>query len=176
MSTTKTFHIFGVFDETLLTNVGSDFLEAAHGLSGGFGVVPRINVFIYSPGGYTAVLRTFLDGMEVAKARGVEVATFVTGDAFSCGSMLAVAGTKGLRFMSPTARHLLHYGWTSAQGTNPTEFDRDSDASQRHFEFVVEHYRRNSSVPKLRKKLRADMLYVGLDQALDWGLADRPMF
>lgn len=176
MSSTKEFYIFGGFDDTLLTKVGEDFVEAAHSLSGSFGVVPRINLFINSPGGYTTVLRTFLDATEVAKARGVEVATFVTGGAWSCGSMLAVAGTKGLRFMSPTATHLLHYGFTAATGTSPEEFERDAEHSLLHFDFVVQHYKRHARVPKLRKLLKDDNLFVGIDQALEWGLADKKMF
>ena len=166
------FYVFGDFNEELLDGVGRDLLLSAINLGG---IEPRINIWVNSYGGMTSVLKTLLDSVEIARNRGIAVATYTTGAAYSCGSLLAVSGTPGLRFMSRTANHLLHFGWTGAEGTNPTEFERDANRSREHFEFVFSQYRKNGKVPRLREKLKDDNLFVGFEQAVEWGLADRPI-
>jgi ATP-dependent protease ClpP protease subunit len=167
------FFIFREFDEVLLNETAPEIMRAAamlpvHGS-------PRINLWINSPGGYTHVLKSILDAVELAQSRGVEVATYATGAVFSCGSLLAVSGTPGLRFMGKTAHHLLHFGWTGAEGTNPTELARDVARSNDHFEFIYNGYRKHAKVPRLRDKLHDDNLFVGYQQAIEWGLADKPI-
>ena len=166
---TNDFYVFRDFDETLLREVGQDLMFTALNLGGR---QPVINLWINSYGGLVSVLNTVLDAVEIAKARGVTVATYATGAAYSCGSMLAVAGTPGHRYMGPNAHHLLHFGWTGAEGTNPVEFDRDASRSRAHFDFVFNHYRKHAKVPRLREKLKDDNLFVGFDQAVEWKLAD----
>ena len=168
----RDFYVFGDFDESLLNRVGSELLGWVY-------KAPdrgRVNIFIDSGGGDMSVLRTMLSAIGVAKNRGLRVSTFVTGNAYSCGSMLAIAGTPGFRFMSPYGQHMIHYGQSSSRVESPLQLDREAVQSKRHFEFVVDHYKSNSSIKGLRKKLVADSLYVGVDQALRWGLADREMF
>lgn len=165
----RDFYVFGDFDEPLLKDVGKELMFSALNIGGRS---PGINLWINSYGGMVSVLKTFLDAIEIAKKRGVIVSTYATGAAYSCGSMLAVAGSPGHRRMGATTNHLLHFGWTGAEGTSPTEFDRDAARSRDHFDFVLNHYRKNAKVPRLREKLKDDNLFVGFDQACEWGLAD----
>lgn len=165
--------IFGEFDDEMLNGTGMELMRTASMLS--VHSSARINLWINSPGGYTHVLKTLLDGVELAKSRGVEVATYATGMAFSCGSLLAAAGTPGLRFMGRTAQHLVHFGWAGAEGNNPVEIARGLVTANEHFEFVYDHYRKYAKVPGLRKKMHDDNLFVGYAQAIEWGLADRPI-
>lgn len=165
--------IFREFDDELLLDEGREFMRTASMLS--IHSSARINLWINSPGGYTHVLKTFLDAVALAQSRGVEVATYATGAAYSCGSLLAASGTPGLRFMGTTASHLLHFGWTGAEGTNPTELARDVARGNEHFDFIYNSYRRFAKVPRLRDKLHDDNLFVGYTQAVEWGLADKPI-
>ena len=174
MSDLKTdIFIFGEFDDELLHEEGAELMRTASMLS--VHSSSRINIWVNSPGGYTHVLKTLLDAVELAQHRGVEVATYATGAAYSCGSLLAASGTPGLRFMGRTASHLIHFGWAGASGTNPTEIERDVIRTHEHFQFVYDSYRKYAKIPNLRKKLNDDNLFVGYAQALEWGLADRPI-
>lgn len=171
----RDFYLFGDFDEDMLTNVAKPLMQAAIRLPANApNYAPeRLNVYINSYGGYAHVARTVLDAISTARARGIVVATYATGAAYSAGSMVAVAGTPGYRYMSPTAHHLLHFGWAGADGTNPVELERAAKMAQQHFSFVLDHYSRYARVPRLREKLNDDSLFVDSATAIRWGLADK---
>lgn len=171
------FYIFGDFDDALLTEVVKPMFESATRLPAlaPNGHCNRLNVYINSYGGYANVARSVLDAMQTAKNRGLEVATYATGAAYSAGSLVAVAGSPGLRYMSRTAHHLLHLGWAGADGTNPVELARAAAQAQEHFDFVYNHYSRYARVPKLRDKLADDHLFVSFEDARRWGLADQAL-
>ena len=165
--------IFREFDEDLLQEDGMELVRSASMLPANGSA--RINIWVNSPGGYTHVLKTMLDAVELAQSRGLTVATYATGMTFSCASLLAASGTPGYRFMGKTAEHLMHFGWSGAEGTNPVEFARGVTRSEGHFNFIYPGYRKFAKVPGLRSKLHDDNLFVGYTQAVEWGLADKPI-
>ena len=89
----------GTFDEAMSDKFNTDVNVA---LSTGQEVVP---VIIESYGGAVYSLMAMLDTI---KSCPVPVATIIKGKAMSCGSILAAAGTKGFRFISPLSTMMIH--------------------------------------------------------------------
>lgn len=135
---------------------------------------PRVNVIINSYGGFTDVLKAFMDAFEYGKNEGVTVATYVSGFAGSCASLLAVSGSKGYRFVSEHSQHYLHLGagW-SLTAKSVEESRRIFESNRNHFEFVKGTYERLAKVPDIAEKLRDDHLFVDAKTSVKWGLADK---
>ena len=130
-------------------------------------------VLINSVGGDVDVLAAFLDVFEWHKDAGRTVTTYVSGVAASAGSMLACAGSKGSRYISPRSYHLVHYGAVELDVTTPESFVREYTHFQGGFAQVVNHYTRYAHIPDLTEALKSDSLYVYPTEALEWGLADQ---
>ena len=82
----------------------------------------KIKFYIASNGGVTYYLKNLLSLFELAKADDIIIETYVFSHAYSCGSMLACAGTKGHRFIVEDAEHLCHLGSSgSGRVHNDTE-------------------------------------------------------
>jgi ATP-dependent protease ClpP protease subunit len=133
-----------------------------------------IDLHIASVGGSAWVLTQIVELVELAKRKGVKVRTIVPSHAYSCGSMLAVTGTKGERYISRYAEHLLHYGsFDRYIKTTPLQIERNADKNRRWVKTIIDHYRRYADVPELEDKMRDDDLWVPAEQAIEWGLADK---
>jgi ATP-dependent Clp protease, protease subunit len=133
----------------------------------------RIDLYINSPGGYTYLLFDLIDKVEMAKSLGITVRTIVTDMAYSCGSALAIAGTKGERYIAPSARHLVHYGSGGVFATSPEELDRGYDEMKAHFLRIEAHYEKYARIPDLRAKIQTDTYFIPAPQAISFGMADK---
>lgn len=167
----NTFYI-GEFDETmeesLMIPLTLAVRQQANLLDG------RLDLFINSYGGNAHMLMHVLELLEMAKRNGVVVRTIVTGAAYSAGSMLAVAGSEGERYIGKDASHLVHYGNTGASAdTTPLQAQRMHDANQAFFKYVIKHYKQYCNIPNLEANLLDDNWYINASKAKSWGMADK---
>ncbi len=132
----------------------------------------HIDVYINSFGGYAHVVNQFVEMFEVAKRNDVIVRTIVPGVAFSAGSMLAVAGTVGERFIARTAEHLVHYGSIGSVETTPTQVERYNEMKRRDFKKTLAHYKKYCDIPNIEEHLKDDGFFVVANNAIKWGMAD----
>jgi len=133
----------------------------------------RIDLWINSYGGYTHIAMHIIELMEAAKRQGVVVRTIVPGLALSAGSLLAIAGTPGERYIAPKAEHLIHYGQVGSLDQTPQQVDRSKDYKKRAFKAIVDHYKHYSNVPDLEAKISDDGYFVHSRDCIRWGLADK---
>lgn len=135
-----------------------------------------IELWISSHGGNALVLVQLIELVEYAKRNGVTVRTVVASHAYSCGSMIAVAGTKGERYISRYADHLAHYGsFDGIRKTTPLQIERGAEHWRRWTGLIREHYERYTRIPDLEEKLKDDDLWVPAEQCIKWGMADKLM-
>lgn len=132
----------------------------------------RIDLYINSYGGYKHLVFQLVSMVEMAKAEGVVVRTIVPYIAYSAGSILAIAGTPGERYIDPGAEHLLHYGMMGSMETTPEQVARNHVMKSREFKKILDHYNKYSSVPDLAAKMNDDSFFATAAQCKKWGLAD----
>ena len=133
-----------------------------------------IELYISSNGGNAYVLIQIVELVELAKRRGVKVRTVVTSHAYSCGSMLAVTGTEGERYISRYAEHLVHYGqFDGYRKSTPFQIERDAERFRRWTGTILEHYERYCNIPDLAEHLKDDSFWIPADDAVEWGMADK---
>lgn len=133
----------------------------------------QIDLWINSFGGYVHLIDHIIELVEIAKRDGVIVRTIVPGVAFSAGSMLAVTGTPGHRFISNKGEHLIHYGQVASFETTPNQVERFSKWKDRNFKRNLEHYRKYCNIPNLEREMLDDGWFVTAKEAVRWGLADK---
>lgn len=133
----------------------------------------RIDLYINSHGGYAHVLGNLIELVEIAKLEGVVVRTIVPSVAFSAGSMLAITGTPGERYISKTGEHLLHYGSTGSVESTPTQIERYRAWKDRDFKNTIKHYQKYANVPNLEQHLMDDGFFVPSKDCIKFGLADK---
>lgn len=170
LNTDQTFFIYD-FDETIEQHIIPDLYEQIKEqskLKDG-----HINLMINSPGGYTHVLFHLIDMVEMAKRNGVIVRTVVPDMAYSCGSMLAIAGTPGERYIARTAKHLIHLGFQMSGESTMEQIERNHNDKKAHFQKILKHYKKYSDVPELEKHVEDDNFYVDATKAIKWKLADK---
>jgi ATP-dependent protease ClpP protease subunit len=164
-------YIHGNFDEDIIFNIlpiFDDLIKNQKILKEG-----KISIDIDSNGGYARYLNSLLMRVEKAKQEGVIIETIVSAYAYSCGSLLAVAGTKGHRFVSESAEHLCHLGSGGLIVKNDVELERNNDRLKSHFDFVRKHYKKYANIPNLNQVIKDDCLFVRGQKIIDWGLADK---
>lgn len=133
----------------------------------------RLDLFINSYGGNAHLCDHVVELIEMAKREGVVVRTIVTGAAFSAGSVVAVAGTKGERYIAKGAQHLAHYGSAnSGEDTTPLQAKRNHAAKQVFFKQMVAHYNKYCDIPNLVDNLLEDDWYISANEAKRWKMAD----
>lgn len=133
----------------------------------------RIDLWINSYGGYLHLLRHFVDLVEIAKASNVIVRTIVPGVAYSAGSMLAVTGSVGHRYIAKHGEHLIHYGTAGSMESTPQQVERSSQAKNRSFKLIMDHYKKYCDVPNLETEMLDDGWFITAQQAVKWKLADK---
>lgn len=134
----------------------------------------RIDMFVNSYGGNAAVAFHLVELMEMAKREDVVVRTMVTSAAYSAGSIIAVAGTPGERYIARDALHLAHYGYSpGGEDATPLQAMRNHDATQMFFKQVKKHYEKYCDIPNLEENLLADDWYITAAQAKRWKMADQ---
>lgn len=135
-----------------------------------------IDLYINSMGGHGELVRHMIELVELAKRNGVVVRTIVPDSAFSAGSMLAVTGTPGERYISRTATHLIHYGSISGPSDHsPVQIARFTKWKNAFFKNNLDHYNKYCDIPNLEENLDKGDFLVTAKEAIKWGMADQYM-
>jgi ATP-dependent protease ClpP protease subunit len=164
--------IFNDFDDSMEANVvlalQSEVAEQAEKRDG------SLNLWINSFGGYAHLVFHIIELVEMAKREGVIVRTIVPSVAFSAGSMLAVTGTPGERYISKTGEHMIHYGRSlgSAEET-PKQIERMSEYKRRDFKNTLLHYEKYADVPNLDAEMMDDGFFIPAAKCIKYKLADK---
>lgn len=132
----------------------------------------HIDIIINSYGGLAHLAYTIVEQMEMAKSQGIVVRTLVTNTAGSAGSIVAVAGTEGYRYIAKTANHIVHYGSTGSEIHSPEQAIRNHNANTDFFKTTLNHYKKYCDIPDLEKNLVTDDWYITAAQAKKWKMAD----
>lgn len=133
----------------------------------------RIDLYINSCGGYLHLVNHMTELVELAKSNGVVVRTIVPDIAFSAGSMLAITGTVGERYIGKRAEHLIHYGQIMSFETTEQQIDRFTAHKKRIFKGNLDHYKKYCNVPNLDQQMLDDGFFVTAKEAIKWGMADK---
>lgn len=134
---------------------------------------PKITVYVSSRGGWTNVCWDIVELLERAKNMDVTVRTVVTSHAYSSGSMVAVVGSPGERYIGERATHLLHYGHSGAYWETPLQVEREAEWAKQHFGNVLAHYKYYTKVPRLDKLIEDDGLWFDAEDCIKYGIADK---
>ena len=134
-----------------------------------------IDLYINSNGGFVYITQHIIELMEMAKRLDITVRTMVMSMAYSGGSMLAIAGTPGERYIARDAEHLIHYGMNGGVNTTPLNLARQHESNNRSFKWNVNHYKKYANVPDLEMHMADDNFYITSSNSIKWGLADRYM-
>ena len=137
---------------------------------------PEIEFYINSNGGRADICLHLVSLFELAKKKGIKVKTIVPYNAYSAGSLLAVAGSKGFRYIAETAEHLIHYGtFDGYTKTTPIQIDRTADFYKRWNKTLVNHYKKYSNVPDIEEHIKDDNFWIPAKNCIKWELADKYM-
>ena len=139
-----------------------------------YGKEKGLEFWINSEGGDASRAFSVVQLIEVAKAQGKQVYTYVLHDAHSSGSIVAVAGSKGHRKVARRGSYLLHYGQTDVVANGPVELQRIAEANTRHFNTVRQHYLdyTKASAAEIDACLLHDNYYLTAEDAVRLGFAD----
>jgi ATP-dependent protease ClpP protease subunit len=136
----------------------------------------RLDLYINSFGGYGHLVDHLISLVELAKREGIVVRTIVPSTAASAGSMLAITGTPGERFIERTAEHIVHYGTTIGTAeTTPKQIERWAGYKNRDFKNVLTHYRKFAEIPKLDEEMMDDGFSIPATNCIKWKMADKYM-
>lgn len=135
-----------------------------------------IEIYINSNGGDGYLCMHLVELLELAKRRGITVKTIVPAIALSSGSILAVAGSVGHRYISRSAEHLVHYGqFDGYRKQTPLQIDRGTARWKRWTKTILNHYQKYAAVPDLEEHIKDDDFWIPADKCIKWGLADKFM-
>ena len=129
-----------------------------------------ISLYINSPGGSVTAGMAIYDTMNFIKPK---IHTIVMGQAASMGSLLATAGEKGLRYILPNARHMIHQPLGGASG-QATDVEIQARELLRWKMVLTDIYVKHTG--KSHTQLRADMerdFFMTAGEAVEYGLADK---
>ncbi|MBA5724254.1 ATP-dependent Clp endopeptidase proteolytic subunit ClpP [Candidatus Liberibacter sp.] len=130
----------------------------------------EISLYINSPGGVVTAGMAIYDTMQFIKP---PVSTLCIGQAASMGSLLLSAGEKGLRFVLPNARIMLHQpsGGFSGQASDIERHAQDIINMKRRLNQVyVKHC--GKAYEEVERTLDRDH-FMSAEEACDWGLVDK---
>lgn len=137
----------------------------------------RIDLHINSHGGYKHLVFQLVSLVELAKREGIIVRTIVSDIAYSAGSVLAIAGTPGHRYIERGAEHLIHYGITGSMETTPEQLVRNTAQKSSGFKKIKRHYLQYTNLdgPTLDTLMNDDSAFIAGPKCIKWGLADEYM-
>jgi len=164
------FYIFGNVDDSFPKNIIVPFIEAVNKQINKK-EPSELHLYITSRGGQVNYGFDLISHIERAVAAGVEVNTYVTSEACSCGSLIAVTGSK--RYIGKRAYHLLHFarGWDYSH--NPIMIDRNAEQGKFWQTELVNIYKKYTKVKDIEAKLLADNFMVnGSAACIKLGIAD----
>jgi ATP-dependent Clp protease protease subunit len=129
-----------------------------------------ISLYINSPGGSVTAGMAIYDTMQYIKPA---IHTIVMGQAASMGSLLAMSGAAGHRFILPNARHMIHQPLGGASG-QATDVEIQARELLRWKKVLTEIYVKHTH--KTYDQLTQDMerdFFMTADEAVSYGLADK---
>lgn len=136
-----------------------------------------IDLYINSFGGYKHLVFQLISLVETAKRDGVIVRTIVPDIAYSAGSILAITGSPGERYIESTGEHLIHYGITGSMETTPEQAVRNHKQKSEGFKKILRHYQNYTNIPheELDRLMNDDSAFIPANKCIKWGLADHKM-
>jgi len=129
----------------------------------------EINFYINSPGGVVDDTLALYDTMRFLSS---PIATYCIGRAYSGGSVLLTAGTKGRRFILPHAKVMIHqpYGGITGQAEDiRLQAEQIIKSKQILIDIIAKHTGQDPA--KVREDSERDM-YFDAQEAKDYGLVD----
>jgi ATP-dependent Clp protease protease subunit len=129
----------------------------------------EISMYINSPGGVVTSGLSIYDTMQYIRPK---VSTLIVGQAASAGSLLAVAGEKGMRFSLPNSRIMVHQPSGGYQG-QATDILIHAEETLKLKTKLNEIYAKHTgqSVKNIEKALERDN-FMSPEEALEWGHID----
>jgi ATP-dependent Clp protease, protease subunit len=130
----------------------------------------EISMYINSPGGAVTAGLSIYDTMQFIRC---PVSTTIMGQAASMGSLLAVAGTKGMRYALPNASIMVHQpsGGYQGQVTDIMIHARNVERIKRRMnEIYMKHTGR--TLKEVEDALERDN-FMSAEEALKWGHIDK---
>lgn len=129
----------------------------------------EISMYINSPGGVVTSGLSIYDTMQYIRPK---VSTLVVGQAASMGSLLSVAGEKGMRFALPNARIMVHQPSGGYQG-QATDIMIHAAETQKIKDQLNAIYVKHTgqSLKAVEKALERDN-FMSAQEALEWGHLD----
>lgn len=129
-----------------------------------------INLYVNSPGGSVTAGMSIYDTMQFIRC---PIYTIVMGQAASMGSLLAMAGEKGHRYILPNARHMIHQPLGGASG-QATDVEIQARELLRWKKVLTEIYVKHTENPYdiLESDMERDNFMTAAD-AVKYGLADK---
>lgn len=164
-------YILGEFDESISENVVPALVKRIKELDG-HTEDSKIFFYINSNGGFCHELYNLLALIDIAKQKGIEIYTIITGRAYSCGSMLAIHGDH--RAIYKYGTHLMHLGEAGTINHTFKQLERETNNIKEHFENIVKMYVDNTNIPekKIREMLLDDSCFLNAEQCKEMGLVD----
>jgi ATP-dependent protease ClpP protease subunit len=137
----------------------------------------RIDLYINSFGGYKHLVFQMISLLELAKRDGIMVRTIVPDIAYSAGSILAITGSEGERYIERTAEHLIHYGSTGSVESTPEQLERNTRQKIENFKKILNHYKKYTDIPhdELNRLMNDDSAFITAAKCIKWNLADKYM-
>lgn len=132
-----------------------------------------IDVLVSSFGGYRHLALQIVSLLEIAKREGIIVRTLVSSVAYSAGSMVAVAGSPGERYIEKGAEHLVHYGTAGSVESTPEQIERVYIQKNAGFKAMRAHYEKYCNIENLEQLMNDDMGFIPANKCIKWGLADK---
>ncbi len=129
----------------------------------------EISMYINSPGGVVTSGLSIYDTMQYIKPK---VSTLVVGQAASMGSILSVAGEKGMRFSLPNSRIMVHQPSGGYQG-QATDIMIHAAETQKIKDTINKIYVKHTgqTLKVVEAALERDN-FMSASEALDWGHID----
>jgi len=163
------FYIFDTVDENFPKEIILPFIEEVKKVESL--QTKKIEIFISSYGGYVNYCFDLISQIERAKAKGIEVITYVTSMACSAGSLIAITGSK--RYVSEYAVHLVHSGsnWAYSHNMQMSENNFEYDKFWRNK--CEGLYKKYTKMKDIKKKMLTDNHYIlGSEELIKQGFAD----
>ncbi len=129
----------------------------------------EINFYINSPGGVVDDTLALYDTMRFLSS---PIATYCIGRAYSGGSVLLTAGTKGRRFILPHAKVMIHqpYGGITGQAEDiRLQAEQIIKSKQTLIDILAKHT--GQSAERVREDSERDR-YFDAEEAKEYGLVD----
>lgn len=131
-----------------------------------------ISMYINSPGGSVTAGLAVYDTMQLVSC---PIRTICMGQAASMGAILLAGGTKGKRYILPSARVLIHQPSGGTEGQE-SDIQIQSDEIQRLKKLSIEYLAKDTG--KSEKQIAKDVerdYFMSAQKALEYGIVDQIM-